>query len=103
MEVFVEKGMASGQKIVFAGEGDQNPDIIAGDVVIIIEQKEHELLTRKGNDLFLNLKINLLTALAGGQFSVTQLDGRILLVTSSPGEVIKPGDTKCIIGEGMPS
>lgn len=95
--------MSHGQKIVFAGDGDQSPDIIAGDVVIMIEQKEHAIYTRKGNDLYMTLEINLLTALAGGQFSVTQLDGRILMVTCPSGSVIKPGDTKSIIGEGMPA
>lgn len=95
--------MSHGQKIVFTGDGDQAPDTIPGDVVISIEQKEHPLFTRKGSDLFLTLQINLLTALAGGQISINQLDGRVLLVTCPSRSVIKPGDTKSIIGEGMPA
>jgi DnaJ-class molecular chaperone len=35
--------------------------------------------------------IDLLTALAGGQFTIKHLDDRVLLVTIIPGEIIKPG------------
>eukprot|EP01084_Bolivina_argentea_P138305 243521_1 len=30
------------------------------------------------------------------------MDGRQLLVSNAPGEMIKPGEKKAIIGEGMP-
>ena len=36
-------------------------------------------------------KISLATALTGGQFVVTHLDNRKLLIKINPGEVIKPG------------
>lgn len=95
--------MVDGQKIVFSGEGDQAPDTVPGDVIIVLEMKEHATMTRKGRDLYTTVSIDLITALAGGQFSVTQLDGRILLVTNPAGTVIKPGESKCILGEGMPA
>lgn len=95
--------MVDGQKIVFTGEGDQAPDTTPGDVIIVLELKEHATMTRKGRDLYTTVSIDLLTALSGGKFSVTQLDGRILMITNAPGTVIKPGETKCIIGEGMPA
>lgn len=102
LEVFVDKGMMDGQKIPFVGEGDQAPGIEPGDIIIVIEQKEHARFKRKGDDLYTDVKINLLTALAGGQFTVEHLDGRHLLVNILPGEAIKPGDCKCISNEGMP-
>ncbi|KAJ1976612.1 Type I HSP40 co-chaperone [Dimargaris cristalligena] len=102
-EVHVDKGMKDGQKIVFNGEADQAPDTIPGDVVIVVEEKPHPYLKRKGDDLYYDAKIDLLTALAGGKFHLKHLDDRKLVVNILPGEVIKPGDTKCITGEGMPS
>jgi DnaJ family protein A protein 2 len=102
LEVHVDKGMTDGQKIIFSGEGDQAPDVIPGDVVIVIEEKEHPTFKRKGKDLFYEAKIDLLTALAGGQFTIKHLDDRMLLVSILPGEVIRPGDIKCVNGEGMP-
>lgn len=94
--------MQDGQKITFAGEGDQAPGIIPGDVIIVIEEKEHSRFKRKGDDLYYEAKIDLATALCGGQFSIEHLDDRVLLVNILPGECIKPGDVKVISGEGMP-
>ncbi|KAJ1928757.1 Type I HSP40 co-chaperone [Tieghemiomyces parasiticus] len=102
-EVHVDKGMKDGQKIVFGGEADQAPDTVPGDVVIVIEEKPHPYLKRKGDDLYFDAKIDLLTALAGGKFHIKHLDDRVLVVNILPGEVIKPGETKIIQNEGMPS
>ena len=91
-----------GQKIPFNGEGDQTPGVTPGDVIIQLEEKPHPSFKRKGADLFVEVKLDLLTALAGGQFAVTHLDDRVLHVTILPGEVIKPGEVKSILNEGMP-
>ncbi|KAJ2987759.1 Type I HSP40 co-chaperone, partial [Globomyces sp. JEL0801] len=87
LEVFVERGMKDGQKITFTGEGDQAPGIIPGDIVIVIEEKEHSRFKRKGDDLYIDIKIDLLTALAGGQFAIPHLDDRTLLISILPGTV----------------
>lgn len=101
-EVFVEKGMAGGQKIKFAGEADQAPGIIPGDVIVIVNEKEHALFKRNGKDLHCKVKIDLITALAGGSFTIKHLDDRILEGVILPGEVIKPEEVRIIEGEGMP-
>nr|GMD10467.1 DnaJ protein homolog [Ipomoea batatas] len=41
LEVHVEKGMHNGQKITFLGEADEAPDTVTGDIVFILQQKEH--------------------------------------------------------------
>lgn len=43
LEVHVDKGMTDGQKIVFSGEGDQEPEMEAGDLIIVLDEKEHEV------------------------------------------------------------
>lgn len=103
LEVHIDKGMKSGQRVTFAGEGDQTPNVTPGDVVIILEEREHATFTRRDRDLQMEQKISLSTALTGGQFVVTHLDGRKLLIKINPGEVITPGDVKVIPGEGMPT
>lgn len=103
LNVHVDKGMQEGQKVQFAGEADQAPNVIPGDVIFVIEQKEHPRFKRKGDDLFYEAKIDLLTALAGGQIAIEHLDERILAVGIISGEVIKPGQIKVIEGQGMPS
>lgn len=55
LEVHIEKGMRDGQKITFRGEGDQEPDIETGDIIIILEEKEHPVFMRDGLDLYMNM------------------------------------------------
>jgi len=102
LEVAIDKGMKHGDKIKFRGEGDQLPGIEPGDVVCVLQQKEHPLFKREGMHLFMKKHISLLEALTGFQFPVKQLDGRWLSVKSQPGVVYRPGDIKAIHNEGMP-
>eukprot|EP00993_Chasmostoma_nieuportense_P000760 NODE_1699_length_1409_cov_22.670827_g1613_i0.p1 GENE.NODE_1699_length_1409_cov_22.670827_g1613_i0~~NODE_1699_length_1409_cov_22.670827_g1613_i0.p1 ORF type:complete len:342 (+),score=94.04 NODE_1699_length_1409_cov_22.670827_g1613_i0:260-1285(+) len=103
LEVHVEKGMKHGEKITFNREGDQHPDIkIPGDVIIVLQEKKHDVFEHNGQDLLMQKTITLKEALCGFSFPVQHLDGRILLVKSSPGEIIKPGCIKSIPNEGMP-
>lgn len=91
MEVHIDKGMKGGQTVQFRGESDQSPGMETGDVVIVIEEKPHARFRRQENDLLIDVDIDLLTALAGGQFTIKHLDDRALLVKIEPGEVIKHG------------
>ncbi|BCR84288.1 type I HSP40 co-chaperone YDJ1 [Aspergillus chevalieri] len=103
LHVHVDKGIRNGHKVEFRGEGDQIPGVMAGDVVFEIETKPHPRFQRKDDDLFYQVEIDLLTALAGGSFSVEHLDDRWLNVNIAPGEVVTPGSIKVIQGQGMPS
>lgn len=102
LEVHVEKGMKHGQKIVYPGEADEAPDTVTGDIVFVLQQKEHPKFKRKFDDLYVEQSLSLTEALCGFQFVLTHLDGRQLLVKSNPGEVVKPDQYKAINDEGMP-
>ncbi|CAK1549797.1 unnamed protein product [Leptosia nina] len=101
LEVHVEKGMREDQKIFFRGEGDQAPDMEPGDVIIVLQEKPHDVFQRTGDDLYMKCQISVTEALCGFTSVVEHLDGRDLLVRHTGG-VIKPGDIKGIKGEGMP-
>mmetsp|Transcript_3400 Transcript_3400/g.11136 ORF Transcript_3400/g.11136 Transcript_3400/m.11136 type:complete len:261 (-) Transcript_3400:15-797(-) len=103
IELVVEKGMANNQKITFQGEGDEAPDIVPGDIVFVIQEKPHETFKRKGDDLFIKKDITLVEALCGFKFAVKHLDGRTLVISSEPGEVVKPDMFKAVEDEGMPN
>ena len=45
--------MRENQKIVFYGEGDHEPGIEPGDVVLVIKTKPHDVFDRKNDDLFI--------------------------------------------------
>eukprot|EP00252_Welwitschia_mirabilis_P018420 TRINITY_DN40956_c0_g1_i1.p1 TRINITY_DN40956_c0_g1~~TRINITY_DN40956_c0_g1_i1.p1 ORF type:complete len:418 (-),score=83.96 TRINITY_DN40956_c0_g1_i1:485-1738(-) len=102
LEVHIEKGMRDEERIVFRGEADEEPETITGDIVFILQLKEHPKFKRKGDDLYVDHTLSLTEALCGFQFALTHLDGRQLLIKSCPGEVIKPGQYKVINDEGMP-
>lgn len=102
LDVHVEKGMQHGQKIVFQGQADEEPDTVTGDIVFVLQLKEHPKFKRKSDDIFVEHTLSLTEALCGFQFVLTHLDGRQLLIKSNPGEVIKPSQHKAINDEGMP-
>lgn len=102
-EVNVEKGMRRGDSVAFRGEGDQIPDVrLSGDIIIIFDQKPHEVFTRKGNHLYLEHTISLSEALTGFVFNVKQLDNRELSIKMKPGSVIDPMHLYSVSREGMP-
>jgi len=109
IDVFVEKGMKDGQKLTFHGEAHQEPNSTPGDVIVIIKEHEEEnqlefpKFSREGNDLVYKKVVSLRQALIGFKFELKHLDGRILVISSSEGSILKPGDKKVILNEGMPA
>merc|ERR1719420_1840364 len=89
LEVHVPKGAPDGHKISFSEKGDEIPDGEAGDVVFVLQEQAHAEYKRKGDDLFIERSISLTEALCGFAMELDSLDGRKLLIKSSPGEVIK--------------
>lgn len=103
LEVHIDKGMKDNQQLRFSGEGDQEPGLEPGDIVIVLDEKDHPVFQRSGGDLAMRMEIQLVEALCGFQKVVETLDKRSLIVTALPGEVIKDSDLKCVPGEGMPT
>jgi len=102
LEVTVEKGMEDGQKIVFSGEGDQEPNIEPGDIIIVLDEQEHPVFKRRDQDLIMPMTITLVEALCGFQKPIKTLDDRVIVISSIPGEIIKHEAIKCVMNEGMP-
>lgn len=103
IEIELDKGCPSDFRKVFYGEGDHEPGKEPGDIVIQMEEKEHELFQRHGRDLTMKLDIDVSEALCGMRRAVRTLDGRDIAITTRPGEVTKQADIKMIQGEGMPT
>ncbi|XP_072013309.1 dnaJ homolog subfamily A member 2-like [Amphiura filiformis] len=102
LEVHVDKGMREGQKITFRGEGDQQPGIEPGDVIIVLIEKEHDVFKRNGADLHMEHTIGITEALCGFQFSLRHLDKRDMLIKYPAGGIIQPGCRRVVENEGMP-
>ncbi|CCG81051.1 Putative uncharacterized protein [Taphrina deformans PYCC 5710] len=103
MEVFIDRGMADGEQVVLTGQADEVPGGEAGDVVITLAQRPHDVFTRLGSDLKADLTITLAESLCGfSRVVVNHLDGRRLTYASPVGKVMRPGETIVVKGEGMP-
>jgi len=102
LEVAIDKGARSNQKIRFRGESSQKPGTEPGDIVFVLKPKEHAIFKRKGHHLIMKKTISLTDALCGCTFTVEHLDGRVLAISTAPGQVVKPDATMMIEHEGMP-
>ena len=94
-----------GDKIVLQGEADQSPDQEPGDIVFVLEEKEHHIFKRSGADLKAGFKVTLAEALCGFSRTVIKhLDGRGLHMNHKKpqGGVLKPMQVIKIPNEGMP-
>merc|ERR1719391_1737461 len=102
LEVNIQKGAKNNQQITFPDEGNQEPGLEPGDIIIVLDEKPHERFKRSGLDLIVKMDINLTEALTGMKKTIKTLDDRTLVIQTVRGEVIKTGDLKQIQGEGMP-
>ena len=103
LEVYIARGSSEGEKIVLHGEADEQPGYETGDIVFILEEKEHPVFTRIGDDLLATIKIDLVESLTGfKRVVVKHLDGRGIQLTHAAGDILRPGQCLRIDGEGMP-
>ena len=55
----IEPGMKKGDTKVYENEGEQQIDAIQGDITFVIDQKVHPTFKRVGDNLYVNLEIDL--------------------------------------------
>lgn len=92
LEIPVPKGVPENYIINMPGEGDEAPDIMAGDVQFIVRIEKHQVFERNGADLFIKKEISVIEALSGIRFDVEHLDGSKFIVCSKKGEIIQPSN-----------
>jgi len=81
--------MEDGKKITFNGEGDQEPGLEPGDIVVVLDEKENSTFKRDKTDLHMKLQLTLTESLCGFQRVIKTLDNRQLIVASLPGIYLK--------------
>jgi DnaJ family protein B protein 4 len=100
LTIEVKPGWKKGTKITFPEKGNEQPNVIAADLVFVIDEKPHSVFTRDGNDLVVTQKISLAEALTGYNVRLTTLDGRVLNIPIN--NVIHPNYEEIVSKEGMP-
>jgi DnaJ-class molecular chaperone len=103
LTVNVKPGLEHGAIIHFAGEGDSLPTGETQDIDFEVQQKPHNVFTRKGDNLHVTIKISLLEALTGFKKSINRLDNTSSCIVENKSRIIQSGQEEIIIGEGMPN
>jgi curved DNA-binding protein len=94
MKVKIPPGVRTGSKVRVPGGGPGGRDLY-----LVIQVLEDGRFTRKGNDLHITAKVNVFTAILGGNAEVQTMTGKVKLnipAGTQPGQVFR------LAGRGMP-
>ncbi|GHO53632.1 DnaJ C-terminal domain-containing protein [Ktedonobacter robiniae] len=101
LQVKIPPGVDNGSKIRVAGEGHPGAGGgPRGDLFLVISIKLDSAYERKGDDLYMDVDVDLFTAMLGGSVPVTLPDGKRLSLTI-PAET-QNGSLFRLAGKGMP-
>ena len=85
IQVKIPAGVDNGSKIRVAGEGQPGSGGgPRGDLYLVISVKPDQLYERKGDDLYVDIDVELVAAMLGGEVPVPTPDGRKLVLTIPP-------------------
>ena len=99
--VSIPGGVDNGNQIRLAGEGQPGVNNgPSGNLYIEIRVKEHQYFRRKGNDLLLDLNINIAQAVLGADINVPTIDGTAKLTVPAGTQA---GKVFRLRGKGSPS
>ncbi|XP_071112173.1 dnaJ homolog shv-like [Haliotis cracherodii] len=101
LEIEIESGMRDGQEYPFVAEGEPHIDGEPGDLRFKIKQTKHKKFERRGDDLYTNVTISLMDALAGFEMDIKHLDGHKVHIVRD--KITWPGARMRKSNEGMPN
>lgn len=102
LEVKIPAGVRTGSRVRVAGEG--GPGMgggPTGDLYLVIDVLPHAQFERDGDDIQVNVPVDLYTAVLGGEAPVPTLKGTRVMLRIPPGS--QPGQRIRLRGQGMPS
>ena len=101
VKVQIPAGVESGMQLTLRGEGHSAPmGGVNGDLLVVIEEREHPVLKREGNNLFCTKVISVADAVLGCEVPIPCLDGEYKLKLS-PGT--QSGYVEKLRGKGLPN
>lgn len=77
ISINIPAGVAEGMQLSMSGKGNETAGGIPGDLLILIEEVEDDVLQRNGNDVIYELYINFADAAIGSQIEVPTIDGKV--------------------------
>jgi molecular chaperone DnaJ len=100
IKINIPAGVAKGMQMTLGGKGNApRRGGVNGDLLVVIDEEEHEELIREGNDLIYNLFISIPDAITGTQVEVPTVDSNVK-IKIEPGT--QPGRILRLRGKGLP-
>lgn len=100
IEIKIPAGIASGSYLKLSGEGHTGLNGgEAGDLFVVINQRDHEIFVRESDDVMLNLPITITQAALGDEIEIPTLYGNHKIEIPAG---IQHGDVIVIKGKGFP-
>ena len=100
IKINIPAGVGKGMQMTVGGKGNSpRRGGVDGDLIVVIDEEEHEELLREGNDLIYNLFISVPDAITGTHVEVPTVDGQVK-IRIEPGT--QPGKILRLRGKGLP-
>ncbi|MDR2886957.1 MAG: molecular chaperone DnaJ [Bacteroidales bacterium] len=100
IDVKIPAGVARGMQMTVNGKGNSaRRGGINGDLIVLIDEEEHQELTREGNDLVYNLFIGIPDAVLGTHVEIPTIENKVKIkieAGSQPGKILR------LRGKGLP-
>ena len=100
--VNIPAGVMEGVQLKVSGKGNEAPtkNSVAGDLLVVIEEQEHETLKREGDNLHYDLYISFPEAVLGTSKEIETVTGKVRIKLE---EGIQSGKILRLRGKGVPS
>lgn len=100
VEINIPAGVEGGMQLSVSGKGNMGPKGgIAGDLIVVIEEEEHEHLKRDGLNLLYDLHISFTDAVLGGNAEIPTVGGKVKVKIE---EGTQGGKVLRLKGKGIP-
>lgn len=101
VSIKIPAGVVDGMQLKVSGKGNEAPgNSIPGDLIVLIEEVEHEFLKREGENLHYDLYISFPEAVLGVSKDIEAVNGKVRIKLE---EGIQSGKILRLKGKGIPS
>ena len=102
VSISIPAGVSEGVQLKVGGKGNEAPgkNSISGDLLVLIEELEHEALKREGNNIHYDLYISFSDAVLGSSKEIETVSGKVK-IKIDPGT--QSGKILRLKGKGLPS
>ena len=102
VSIKIPAGVADGMQLKVSGKGNEAPgkNSVPGDLLVVIEELDHDTLKREGENIHLDLYISFAEAALGGAKEIETVTGKVRIKLE---EGIQSGKILRLKGKGIPS